>query len=141
MEKYYRNRDQKLSKINTPISTDYRPELDISPELNHTDGVYYQSLIGILRWMAEIDRVDICLEVSIMLSYLVLPREEYLKQVLYIFAYSSKYHNTKIVFDPSDPEIEESDFEKQYWTSSEFGNKLKKSSQKIYQSQEAWDLL
>ena len=76
--------------------------------------------------MVEIDRVNICIEISIISSHLVLPREKYLKQVLYIFVYLSKYYNTEIVFDTSDPEINKSDFEKQDWTSSEFGNKPKK---------------
>ena len=57
--------------------------------------------------MIEIDRVNICLEVSIMSSYLVLPREKYLKKVLYFFTYLKKYHNTQIVFDPSDSDIDE----------------------------------
>ena len=35
----------------TPASmfNEYRPKIDISPELNATDAAYYQSLVGILR--------------------------------------------------------------------------------------------
>ena len=62
----------------TPIKTDYRPELDVTPELVPAQAAYYQSLIGILRWIVELGRVDICLEVSMMLSHLALPREGYL---------------------------------------------------------------
>ena len=109
----------------TPISTTYQPELDVSPELNASDSSYYQSLIGILRWMVELGRVDICFEVSMMLSHLALPREGHLKQVLHIFAYLKKYHNSEIVFDPSDPVIDESKFERQDWASSEFGSDIK----------------
>ena len=61
------------SKAETPIRTSYRPELDVSSELGPCDGAYYQSLIGILRWMVEIGRVDICLETSMMSSHLALP--------------------------------------------------------------------
>ena len=39
-----------------------------------------------------------------------------------MFAYSKKYHSTKLVFDPSNPCVEESDFELKNWTSSEFFN-------------------
>ena len=50
------------------------------------DAAYYQSLIGILRWIVELGRVDVCLEVSMMSSHLALPREGHLEQVLHIFA-------------------------------------------------------
>ena len=60
---------------NTPLTTSHRPELDISPELDPKDSSYYMSLIGILRWIVELGRVDICLEVSMMSSHMALPRE------------------------------------------------------------------
>ena len=52
------------SQADTPLTTTYRPELDVSRELNVADAAYYQSLIGILRWIVELGRVDVCLEVS-----------------------------------------------------------------------------
>ena len=61
--------------------------MEVSRELNEVDAAYYQSLIGILRWMVELGRVDVCLEVSMMSSHLALPREGHLEQVLHIFAY------------------------------------------------------
>jgi hypothetical protein len=72
--------------------------------------------------MVELGRVDICLECSMMSSHLALPREGHLHQVLHIFGYLKKYHNTELVFDPIDPCVDESDFEKKDWTSSEFGH-------------------
>jgi Reverse transcriptase (RNA-dependent DNA polymerase) len=110
------------AKANTPTSTVYRPELDVTPELKPNDAAYYQSLIGILRWIVELGRVDICLETSMMSSHLALPREGHMEQVLHIFAYLKQHHNAEMVFDPSDPEILESDFERRDWTSSEFGH-------------------
>ena len=97
----------------------YRPELDVSRELNVTDAAYYQSLIGILRWIVELGRVDVCLEVPIMSSQFALPREGHLEQVLHIFAYLKKYHNTELVYDLSDPVVDENDFERRDWASSE----------------------
>ena len=110
------------ARAETPIQTSYRPELDVSPELKPTDAAYYQSLIGILRWIVELGRVDICLEVSMMSSHLALPREGHLNQVFRIFAYLKNHHNTELVFDPSDPVVDESLFERRDWTSSEFGH-------------------
>jgi hypothetical protein len=106
----------------TPMQTSYRPELDVSPELGPNEASYYQSLIGVLRWMVELGRVDICLECSMLSSHLALPREGHLHQVFHIFAYLRKYHNTELVYDPSDPVINVEDFERQDWASSEFGH-------------------
>ena len=44
------------------------------------------------------------------------------EQVLHIFAYLKKYHNTELVYDPSDPVVDENDFERRDWASSEFGH-------------------
>ncbi len=109
-------------KAETPMQTSYRPELDISPELQPADAAYYMSLIGMLRWIVELGRVDICLECSMLSSHLALPREGHLYQLFQIFAYLKKYHNTEMVYDPSDPCIDESAFELKDWTSSEFGH-------------------
>ena len=109
-------------KAETPMQTSYRPELDVSPELSPVDAAYYQSLIDVLCWMVELGRIDICLEVSMMSSMLALPREGHFEQLFHIFAYLKKYHNTKLVYDPSDPVVDESQFEQQDWTSSEFGH-------------------
>jgi hypothetical protein len=70
----------------------------------------------------ELGRVDICLEVSMMSSHLALPREGHLEQVSHIFAHLKKYHNTEVVYDPSDPVIDEAQFDAKDWASSEFGH-------------------
>lgn len=122
VEEHLEGRTLKLvSRAETPISTLYRPEVDVSPELNATDAAYYQALIGILCWMVELGRVDICMEVSMMSSCLAMPREGHLGQVFHIFAYLKKYHNSEMVFDPTDPVIDKSMFERKDWTASEFG--------------------
>ena len=110
------------NKADTPLTTSYRPELDVSREINVDEAAYYQSFIRILRWIVELGRVDVCLEVSMMSSHLALPREGHLEQVLHIFAYLKKYHNTELVYDPSDPAVDENDFKRRDWTSSEFGH-------------------
>ena len=118
-------RGWKMPKADTPICTAYRPELDVSPELDDMDSTHYQSVIGILRWMVELGRVDICLEVSTMSSHLALPRQGHLEQVLHIFSHLKKYHNTEMVFDPSDPVIDEALFEKHDWASIEHRGPLR----------------
>ena len=109
------------SKGETPMRSMYRPELDISPELSTEESSYYQSLIGVLRWIVELGRIDICLEVSMMSSHLALPREDHLEQVFQIFTYLMKYHNAELVYDPSDPVVKH-EFEQRDWMVSEFGH-------------------
>ena len=110
-----------MAKAPTPLSNGYRPEIDLSAELQAQDLAYYHSLIGVLRWIVEIGRVDICIEVSMMSSHLALPREGHLKEVLHIFAYLKKHHNSEMVFDPTVPTMDYSLFEKQDWSYSPYG--------------------
>jgi len=123
VEKYLEILGKKLpAKAETPMQTSYRPELDVTEELGAQEGSYYQSLIGILRWMVELGRIDICLEVSMMSSHLALPRQGHLEQLLHVFAYLKKHHNAELVLDPSDPVVDEASFDAKDWTSSEFGH-------------------
>ena len=71
--------------------------------------------------MVEIGQVDICLEVSMMSSHLVSPHQGHLNQLCHVFACLKKHHNSEMVFDPSDPVINESEFARRDWTTSEFG--------------------
>ena len=94
----------------TPFKSGYEPELDTTPELDYDRANYYQSQIGMLRWMVEIGRVDLITEVSLLSSHLALPREGHLEAIFHIYAYLSKKHNARMAFDPSYPEIDLNDF-------------------------------
>ena len=106
------------ARANTLLSSNYRPDIDVSGELQPAEAAYYQYLIGILRWMVDLGRVDIRCKVSMMYSHLSLPREGHLKELFHIFAYLINYHNSEMVFDPSDPVVDERQFEEKYWTAS-----------------------
>ena len=108
-----------LPRTDNPLPTTYQPELDMSAELSPKEAAYYQSQIGVLRWMVELGRIDICLEVSMMSSHIALPRINHLKHLLQIFGYLNNHHNAEVVFDPTDPVINENDYEIRDWTSSE----------------------
>jgi hypothetical protein len=92
-------------KASTPMSTSYRPELDVSPLLDANLANYYQSLIGVLRWAIEIGRIDITTEVSMMAAHMAMPREGHLYTVFHIFAYLKQKHNSRLIFDPTPPRI------------------------------------
>ena len=59
-----------------------------------------------------------------MSSHLALPSEGHLNQFYHVFGYLKKNHNTELVFDPSDPVVDESAFERKYWAFSELGHLL-----------------
>ena len=56
--------------------------------------------------------------------HLVIPRVGNLNHVYHVFGYLRKHHNTELVFNPSDPMVDESAFERRDWASSEFGHLL-----------------
>ena len=59
VSKNYNGRKLPRKHAKAPFANGYQPELDLTNELNDTDSTYYQSQIGILRWMVELGRVDI----------------------------------------------------------------------------------
>ena len=125
VEDCLRQMGQKLpSRAETPIQCDYRPELDVSPELGARDAACFQTLIGVLRWMVELGRVGTRLETPMMSSHAVLSREGHLEQAHHMFSCLKKCHNTELAFDLSEPEIEGSMFERRDWASSEFRHVL-----------------
>ena len=38
----------------------WKPELNVTPGLNEEDTSYYQHQVGVLRWIVELGRIDIC---------------------------------------------------------------------------------
>ncbi len=79
-KKYVEENLPKLYKltrlVHNPFPTDYRPELDTTPELPPEHASYYPSLMGRYRWMIDLGRVDICTEVSMLSSHMALPHQD-----------------------------------------------------------------
>ena len=107
--------DMRLPTSSVPMSVSYHPSKDVSPELNVQGIQTYQELIGILRWAVKIGRLDILLEVSLLLSHLALPRSGHLQAVYQIFGYLKHVPKRKLYFDPVSPTISEDRFHKFEW--------------------------
>ena len=105
-------------KTQRPMAKEYRPELDVSPELEPRQAQRYQQLIGMLRWAVELGRVDIMYEVSLLSSHLALPREGHLEAAYGIFAYLNKHDRSKLVMDCNYPRVDESVFYTTDWSRS-----------------------
>ena len=85
----------------TPFSSaSYRPELDSTEfcDANHTS--IFQNLIGILRWLCELGRLDVLHETALLSQYLVAPRLGHLDQALNIFKYMKNNLKKWLLFDP-----------------------------------------
>jgi hypothetical protein len=98
-----------------PFKGGYKPEMDVSPELDAEQAAYYQSHIGILRWLCEIGRIDILVNVSMLASHMALPREGHLEAVYHIYSYLRNKHSARMSFDPTYPEIDMGAFKECDW--------------------------
>lgn len=62
-------------------------------------------------------RINIAMEVLALVSFIAMPCEGHLQQVLQIFAYLKIHQNTRIVFDHTFPNINMDELEVKNWSS------------------------
>ena len=75
-----------------------------------------------MRWMVELGRIDIAVEVSKLSSFLAIPQKGHLHFACQIMAYLKHKHNSRLVMDLPPPKITYFHFLKdQYWTG-EYGD-------------------
>jgi hypothetical protein len=65
----------------------------------------------------ELGRIDIITEVSMLSTYLCLPREGHLEAVFHVFAYLGLHHNTRVAIDPTYPAVDMATLIKTDWKS------------------------
>ena len=94
-------------KAKTPFtSASYKPELDTTDAVEPNLITLYQNFIGILRWICELGRVDILLEVNLMSQYMMSPRIGHFNQLLNIFCYLKHHNRSWIIFNPEKFDID-----------------------------------
>ena len=99
------------SKAKNPFPSGYKPETDVTDELENDLASRYQQLIGICRWAVELGRIDIFYEVSCLSQYQASPRVGHLEALYHIFAYLKSHLDMgRIGYDPTRPKIDESVF-------------------------------
>ena len=74
--------------------------------------------------MVEMGQIDITCKVSMMSSFVAMPREGHLQQLLHLFAYLKSHHNARIVLDSSYLDIDSDQFHRHEWRSL-YGEELK----------------
>jgi hypothetical protein len=102
-------------KAFAPFDATYRGEIDESLVLGPEMANYFQSQIRIFLWCVELGRIDIITEVSMLSTFLCMPREGHLDAGYHLFAYLSLNHNARVVFDSTYPDIDMPAFIKTDW--------------------------
>ena len=109
-----------LLRVKSPWPANYRPETDLTAELSPKQASYYQSLIGVLRWIVELGRADLVMETSAMASMMAMPREGHLNVLYQMFAFLKNKHNGVMVFDPTEPDIDTDMFPREDWSATPY---------------------
>ena len=91
------------NKVINLFEPEYDTLMDSSSDLGPIFLDYHQTQINLLRWMAELGRIDIINKVSMLASQLALPREGNLDAVFNIFRYLKGHHNARMVSDTKYP--------------------------------------
>jgi hypothetical protein len=76
-----------LTRVDNPFPVDYDPSIDLSDILDPEYLSFYQHLIGVMQWMAELGRIGIATKVSMLAFYLACPREGHLENALHVKGY------------------------------------------------------
>jgi hypothetical protein len=116
MEQYQSSKDRKLFTAHQPMHSDYSPVLDFTPFLDDETENFYQSQISILRWMIELGRLDIYVQVALLSSYLVKPPVGHLEAVFYLYGYLKAHDKSTMIFDDEYVNWCDDDFPEQDWT-------------------------
>ena len=82
-----------------PFSIGHCPELNMSQVLGPHEASYYQSLIGLMMQIIEIEHIDVNTEVLLSSSYSAMLKQGHLEAMLYNMSYLKLRHNCRIAFD------------------------------------------
>ena len=89
-----------------PFVVGYRPETDMTDPLDTDRASYYQTMIGVMRWMVEIGRIEIATECSLMSSYLAYTHKGHFECDLHMMGYLKWKQNSRLFSDPKYPDID-----------------------------------
>ena len=79
----------------------YRPKLEMTKGCNNDQIQFYHILVGIMRWLCKIGRINILTDTSLLLIYLLESRVGNMHQALHLFKYLKDHKCSKHVFYPN----------------------------------------
>jgi hypothetical protein len=109
------NRYRLPLRADNPFPCDYAPKMDKTDPLDPEYSAFYQLLIGVTHWMVELGHINIATKVSLLSSHLAYPREGHLKAALHVMGNLKQKHNSRLIFDPTYPNIDLSSFPTYDW--------------------------
>ena len=68
--------------------------------------IYYQTIVGQLRWAVKLRRIYINLEIDLLSCYLAQPRHGHLDQVFHTFSFINSRTKNRLVLYPSKNEFD-----------------------------------
>ncbi len=68
-----------------------------------------------MRRMVELGQIDIATEVSMLSSYLACPHKGHLENALHVMGYLQLKHYSRLIFDPTYPDIDQTAFQSFEW--------------------------
>jgi hypothetical protein len=98
------------------VAIGHRLEVDVSEQLQGGEVSLYQQYNGVLWRACQMGRVDILLEVALMLSHKAMPKRGRLEALYSIFAYLRKHEMSTLVFDDARAGADERRFTEVNWT-------------------------
>ena len=110
LSSYYGDKYRIPKKAEIPFIIGCDPELDTIPELDPNAVSNYLAIIGVLRWMIELVRINIITKMSLLSFHVALLREGHLEAAVHIMAHVGQRHSSRLIYDPSYPEINHSIF-------------------------------
>ncbi len=93
-----------------PFAMGYEPKIDETPALDPDRASYFQSIIGVMQWMCKIGCINIAPEVLLLSLHLAYLREGHLDAALHVMGYLGLMYNSRLIFDPTYPLIDDSTF-------------------------------
>jgi hypothetical protein len=73
--------------------------------------------------MFELGQIDICTEVSMLSSFAAMLHEGHLEVALHVFSYLKSKSNSRLIFDPKEPNMGKSNFMECDWSDFYLGTK------------------
>jgi hypothetical protein len=97
-------------RADNPFPVDYCPVTYLLDPLDAECASFYQHLIRVMWWIVELGWIDIPTKIFVLSSYLPYPHEGHLETVLHVMGYLQLKQNSRLIFDPTYPEIDQTAF-------------------------------
>ena len=84
--------------------------MGVFTSLSPDEASYYETIIGVMRWMVELGRFDIDVEVLQLSFFLAMTLKVHMVSAFHIMSYLRIRHNYRLFLDPSYADINLSEF-------------------------------